>query len=200
MIGTAKRTENPIIDDTPGPVDKSTLVIARTMKSDMGIEMSQNSFHPLMALFFSTACKSILMFSNHLGENELVLATVSFRPDACVAPDRSRVRRLPFVIGFEDASKFENAYTSLARSRHCLRPMGHFNVPALLAGVWRNLDYRNRTSWKDFRCDTDWRHGLVVSDAVAHHEAQSETIDIFAQLICSLTALSAASIAPCTYA
>ena len=65
MMGTAKRTENPIIDDTPGPVDKSTPLIARTMTSDMGIEMSQNSRHPLMALFFRTACRSILILSNH---------------------------------------------------------------------------------------------------------------------------------------
>ena len=61
MNGTANRTENPIIDDTPAPVDMSAPIIATIMKMDIGIEMSQNNLHSLMALFFSTALRSILM-------------------------------------------------------------------------------------------------------------------------------------------
>jgi len=87
MMGTAKRTENPIIDDTPGPVDKSTPLIARTMTSDMGIEISQNSLHPLMALFFRTACRSILIFSNHLhGKTSLFRLLSHFTPTRASRP------------------------------------------------------------------------------------------------------------------
>jgi hypothetical protein len=66
MKGTAKRTENPIIVDTPAPVDMSAPIMAMTMTMHIGIEMSQNNLHWLMALFFSTTLRSILIYSNHL--------------------------------------------------------------------------------------------------------------------------------------
>jgi hypothetical protein len=66
MKGTAQRTENPIIVETPGPVVRSAPVIATAMTMDIGTEMSQNNLQPLMALFFSTTGKSILMVFNRL--------------------------------------------------------------------------------------------------------------------------------------
>ena len=66
MKGTAKRTEKPIIVDTPGPVDMSVPIISMTMTRDIGIEMSQNNLHSLMALFFSITFRSILIFFHHL--------------------------------------------------------------------------------------------------------------------------------------
>ena len=65
MNGTAHRTENPIIDDTPAPVDMSTPSMAMTMTTDIGIEISQNNLHPLMALFSSAAFKPNLTCFDH---------------------------------------------------------------------------------------------------------------------------------------
>jgi hypothetical protein len=39
MKGTAKRTENPIISETPGAVDISTPIMAMTISVDIGIEI-----------------------------------------------------------------------------------------------------------------------------------------------------------------
>jgi len=55
MKGTAKRTENPIMCDTPDPVDMSVPINSTIMTADMGMETSQNNLHPLMTLFFSIA-------------------------------------------------------------------------------------------------------------------------------------------------
>ena len=59
--GTAKRTEYPIIDDTPGPVDKSTPIISTTMTMDIGIAMSQNKLQALIALVFRTVFRLMLI-------------------------------------------------------------------------------------------------------------------------------------------
>jgi hypothetical protein len=66
MKGTAQRTEKPIIVDTPAPVDISASIMAMTITMDIGIEISQNNLHWLMALFFSTTFRSILIYSYHL--------------------------------------------------------------------------------------------------------------------------------------
>ena len=66
MNGTAKRTAKPIIEDTPGAVDISERIMAATMVMDMGIEMSQNNLHLLMALFVSIVLRSRLIYFNHL--------------------------------------------------------------------------------------------------------------------------------------
>gem|GEM_PF-4698108 len=55
MKGTANRTENPIMCDTPDPVDMSVPVNSTAMTADIGTEMSQNNLHPLMILLFSIA-------------------------------------------------------------------------------------------------------------------------------------------------
>ena len=65
MNGTAKRTEKPIIDDTPGAVDMSVPIMVTTIVMDMGIEISQNNLHLLMALCASNAFRSRLMYFNH---------------------------------------------------------------------------------------------------------------------------------------
>ena len=62
MKGTAQRTENPIISDTPDPVDISTPIMAMTMIMHIGIEISQNKFHLLMALFFNIVFRSLLIY------------------------------------------------------------------------------------------------------------------------------------------
>ena len=62
MKGTAKRTENPIISETPDPVDISTPIIAMTIIVDIGIEISQNKFHLLMALFFNIVLRLVLIY------------------------------------------------------------------------------------------------------------------------------------------
>ena len=66
MKGTAQRTEKPIIVDTPAPVDMSAPIVAMKMTMDIGIEMSQNNLHLLMALFFSIAFRSMLIYFYHL--------------------------------------------------------------------------------------------------------------------------------------
>lgn len=50
--GTARRTENWIIDDTPKGLDKSTLVIAITAAIHIGITMSANRLQLLRSLLF----------------------------------------------------------------------------------------------------------------------------------------------------
>ncbi len=62
MKGTAQRTENPIISETPGPVDISTPIIAMTMIVDIGIEIRQNKLHLLMALFFNIVLRLVLIY------------------------------------------------------------------------------------------------------------------------------------------
>ena len=66
MNGTAQRTEKPIICNTPGAVDRSTVDISTTMTMDIGTATSQNSLHWLMALFCSTAFRSMLMYFGYL--------------------------------------------------------------------------------------------------------------------------------------
>ena len=66
MKGTAQRTEKPIIVDTPAPVDMSAPIVAMKMTMDIGIEMSQNNLHLLMALFVSIVLRSRLIYFNHL--------------------------------------------------------------------------------------------------------------------------------------
>ena len=66
MKGTAQRTEKPIIVDTPAPVDMSAPIVAMKMTMDIGIEMSQNNLHLLMALFASIVLRSRLIYFNHL--------------------------------------------------------------------------------------------------------------------------------------
>ena len=61
MKGTAQRTANPIISETPDPVDISTPIMAITMIVHIGIEISQNKFHLLMALFFNIVFRSVLI-------------------------------------------------------------------------------------------------------------------------------------------
>ena len=63
--GIAHRTEIWIMEETPGPVDKSVRIIAITMAMDIGPVMSQNSPHLLMALFFNTSFSSRLIDSRH---------------------------------------------------------------------------------------------------------------------------------------
>ena len=65
MNGTAKRTEKPIIDDTPDAVDMSVPIMVTTIVMNMGIEISQNNLHLLMALCASNAFRSRLIYFNH---------------------------------------------------------------------------------------------------------------------------------------
>ena len=65
MNGTAKRTEKPIIDDTPDAVDMSVPIMVTTIAINMGIEISQNNLHLLMALCASNAFRARLMYFNH---------------------------------------------------------------------------------------------------------------------------------------
>jgi|TARA_B110000263_G_scaffold47390_1_gene39377 hypothetical protein len=62
MKGTAKRTENPIISETPGAVDISTPIMAMTISVDIGIEIRQNKLHLLMILFFNIVLRSVLIY------------------------------------------------------------------------------------------------------------------------------------------
>ncbi len=62
MKGTAQRTENPIISETPAPVDISTPIMAMIMIVHIGIEISQNKFHLLMTLFFNVVLRSVLKY------------------------------------------------------------------------------------------------------------------------------------------
>ena len=55
MKGTAQRTENWIMADTPGPVDMSLRIIAKIMAMDIGMETSQNNRHPLNTLLLSSS-------------------------------------------------------------------------------------------------------------------------------------------------
>ena len=54
------------MDETPSALDRSVPIMAMTMAIDIGLEMSKNSFHPLMALFFNTSLNSILPGYRHL--------------------------------------------------------------------------------------------------------------------------------------
>ena len=65
MNGTAKRTEKPIIDDTPDAVDMSVPIMVTTIVMNMGIEISQNNLHLLMALCASKSFRSRLIYFNH---------------------------------------------------------------------------------------------------------------------------------------
>ena len=65
MNGTAKRTEKPIIDDTPDAVDMSVPIMVTTIAMNMGIEISQNNLHLLMVLCASNVFRSRLMYFNH---------------------------------------------------------------------------------------------------------------------------------------
>ena len=65
MNGTAKRTEKPIIDDTPDAVDMSVPIMVTTIVMNMGIEIRQNNLHLLMALCASNAFRSRLIYFNH---------------------------------------------------------------------------------------------------------------------------------------
>ena len=78
MNGTAKRTEKPIIDDIPDAVDMSERIIAATIVMDMGIEISQNNLHLLMALFFSNAFRSRLIYCNICLPRELQHSVSSY--------------------------------------------------------------------------------------------------------------------------
>ena len=66
MKGTAQRTENPIISETPGPVDISTPIMAMTISVDIGIEIRQNKLHLLMILFFNIVLRSVLIYVYYL--------------------------------------------------------------------------------------------------------------------------------------
>ena len=61
MKGTAQRTENEIIAETPDGVDISIPAILIAMMMDIGMDMSQNNLQPLSALLFSTDLKSRLI-------------------------------------------------------------------------------------------------------------------------------------------
>lgn len=91
MKGTAQRTENAIIVDTPGPVDMSVPIMAMTMTMHIGIETSQNNLHPLMAFFLGTTFRSLLTRFDHLHRNTRpVLAIFSLRALTNDPPDRLR--------------------------------------------------------------------------------------------------------------
>lgn len=91
MKGTAQRTENWIMCDTPGAVDMSVPIMAKTMTMLIGTETSQNKFHPLMALFFSTTCRSILIYFDQLQRNIGRIPVIfSFSAPTVAAADRSR--------------------------------------------------------------------------------------------------------------
>jgi len=62
MKGTAQCTEKLIISRTPCTVDMSCPIIVMAMMMDIGIEMSQNNLHSLMALFFRTTLRSIFIY------------------------------------------------------------------------------------------------------------------------------------------
>ena len=91
MKGTAQRTENAIIVDTPGPVDMSVPIMAITMTMHIGMETSQNNLQPLMALFFSTTCRSIVIYFDQLQRNIGRIPVIfSFRTHTVAPADRSR--------------------------------------------------------------------------------------------------------------
>lgn len=60
MKGTAQRTENEIISDTPAPVDISARIVVASITADIGTETSQNNRHPLMALLASNTFSLVL--------------------------------------------------------------------------------------------------------------------------------------------
>jgi hypothetical protein len=69
----------------------STPSMAMTMTMDIGIEISQNNLHSLIALFFSTAFRSILKYFNHLRRKMERIPTIfSFCAQTVDLPDRSR--------------------------------------------------------------------------------------------------------------
>ena len=65
IMGTANRTEYPIMCDTAGGVDISSDIISRIIMALIGIETSKKSPQPLSALVFSNSCGPLLiMISN----------------------------------------------------------------------------------------------------------------------------------------
>jgi hypothetical protein len=60
MKGTAIRTENPIISDTPAPVLRSAAIDSAMMTKHMGPAISPNKPHPFTNLLFKN--KSRFMF------------------------------------------------------------------------------------------------------------------------------------------
>jgi hypothetical protein len=104
MKGTAQRTENEIIPDTPAPVDKSAPIAAIAMTTDIAIEISQNSLQPLMALFFNASVRSKFINSIHfpirIGR---ILTIFPFSSQMVVLPDRSRQDFVMFVVVSEYA-------------------------------------------------------------------------------------------------
>jgi hypothetical protein len=71
ISGTAKRTEYPIMCETPSPVERSVAINSTAMTMDIGIEMSQNKRQLLMALLFKSAFRFLLIDSLSLRENVL---------------------------------------------------------------------------------------------------------------------------------
>ena len=80
------------------------------------------------------------------------------------------------MVAFEHAKFLENTDALRARSRDFLYAVANFYVRTLLAGVWRNLDDRNRASWKDSRYDFGCWNGVVISRSVAFCQARAEII------------------------
>ena len=65
MNGTAQRTEKLIIDLIPDVVDVSVPIMVTIIVMNMGIAISQNNLHLLMALCASNAFRSRLIYFNH---------------------------------------------------------------------------------------------------------------------------------------
>jgi hydrogenase maturation factor len=59
--GIAHRTDSWIIDETPGPEDKSVRIIVIITAMDIGPVMSQNNRHLLMAFVFNISFSSMLI-------------------------------------------------------------------------------------------------------------------------------------------
>jgi hypothetical protein len=63
--GIAHRTESWIMEETPGPEDKSVRIIAMIMAMDIGPVMNQNNLHLLMVFVFNTSSSSTLINFRH---------------------------------------------------------------------------------------------------------------------------------------
>ena len=57
--GIAHRTDKEIMEETPAPVVRSVRIMAMATATEIGPEMSQNSFHSLKVFFFTISLSSI---------------------------------------------------------------------------------------------------------------------------------------------